>query len=210
MKRCLIFGGGEMKDWRYIRRLIREDDFIIAADGGYSHCTEMGIVPHLAMGDFDSYQGDVSKQCEILRFKKEKDDTDTMLAIKEAIARGYDELALLGMTGGRMDHSLGNIQALVYAVKQGVSAYLLEKDLWISAVAGERTIEVPRKDHAVLSVFSMTDRCTGVTLENLKYCLDNGTITNDFPIGISNEFLPDQNARISVKEGTLLLICTRP
>lgn len=198
-----------MGDWRYARKLIHSDDFIIAADGGYSHCTSMGIIPHLAMGDFDSYRGDISKECEILRFPKEKDDTDTMLAIKEALSRGYDELVLMGMMGGRMDHSYANIQALVYAVSHGAQTSLVEKNLWITAITSGQSLTVPCQERFILSVFAHTDRCTGVTLENLKYTLTDAVVTNGIPMGVSNEFLPGKDAHISVGEGTLIIMCTK-
>ena len=93
--RCVIFGGGEMKNPAYIRQLIREDDFIVAADRGYAHCRSMGIKPQLLLGDFDSYEGSINEDCPVLTYPVEKDDTDTMLAIKVALEKGFKELLLL-------------------------------------------------------------------------------------------------------------------
>ena len=103
MNRCVIFGGGEIADLRYAQNLLREDDYIICADRGYAYCVSMGVVPDLVLGDFDSYNGSLPQNCELLRYPVEKDDTDTMLAVKEAIRRGYHEIMMLGMLGGRLD-----------------------------------------------------------------------------------------------------------
>ena len=116
MNRCVIFGGGEIADLRYAQSLLREDDYIICADRGYAYCVSMGVVPDLVLGDFDSYNGSLPQNCELLRYPVEKDDTDTMLAVKEAIRRGYHEIMMLGMLGGRLDHTLANIQTVVFFV----------------------------------------------------------------------------------------------
>ncbi len=102
-----------------IKNLVRQEDYLICADSGYRHCVQLGFSPQLVLGDFDSYAGVVQSDCELLRYPIEKDDTDTMLAVKQALQRGYERLLLVGMLGGRLDHTLANIQTLVYAVEHG-------------------------------------------------------------------------------------------
>ncbi len=209
MKRCVIVGGGEVKDFTYARQLMQEADFVIAADRGYERCLEMNIKPHLLLGDFDSYEGKLPKDCPILTYPVEKDDTDTMLAIKEALGRGYDELLLLGMCGGRLDHSIANIQSLVYAAVRGVKASIMDEDLFITVLSGGQSTRIPYREGFVLSVFSYSDRCQGVTLRDLYYPLEDGELDNGFPLGVSNHFLPEKDGFISIKEGVLLIISTR-
>ncbi|MGN0664214.1 MAG: thiamine diphosphokinase [Negativibacillus sp.] len=209
MKRCVIVGGGEIQNLSYDRRLIQEDDFIIAADRGYAHCQAMGLQPDLLLGDFDSYKGELAAACPILEYPVEKDDTDTMLAIKVALEKGFQDLLLLGMTGGRLDHSIANIQSLVYAVIHGAKACLMDEDLWISVITGGQQITVPYREGFVLSVFAHSDRCSGVCLRDLFYPLENGVITNTFPLGVSNHFLPGKDGKIAIEEGIAVIICNR-
>lgn len=209
MNRCIIIGGGEITDIRHARKMLHETDYIICADSGYAHCTAMGIVPQLVVGDFDSYRGDVSKQCEILRYQVEKNDTDTMLAVKEALNRGFTEILLFGMTGGRLDHTIANIQTLVYGANHGAQLCICDKNCYITVVPSGQSITVPYRDHFALSVFSHTEESRGVTLQNVQYPLQDAVLTNSFPLGVSNHFLPGQDAVISVKEGILIVICNK-
>jgi len=209
MKRCVIVGGGEVKNTAYARQLIRENDFVIAADRGYERCLAMDVKPHLLLGDFDSYEGRLPKDCPVLTYPVEKDDTDTMLAIKEALNRGFEELLLLGMCGGRLDHSIANIQSLVYAALRGVRASIMDEDLFITVLSGGQSAVIPYREGFVLSVFSYSEQCKGLTLRDLYYSLEDGDLDNSFPLGVSNHFLPDKDAVISLKEGTLLIISTR-
>ena len=100
MRRCVIFGGGELKDIRFTQSLLREDDYIVCADRGYAYCAAMGRKPDLILGDFDSYSGKLPPGCEVLRYPIEKDDTDTMLAVKEAIRREFADILMLGCWEG--------------------------------------------------------------------------------------------------------------
>ena len=207
--RCVIIGGGEIKNLTYARSLIGEDDTVIAADRGYARCQQMNIKPSLLLGDFDSYEGEIAVDCPIMEYPIEKDDTDTMLAIKVALEKGFDELLLLGMCGGRLDHTLANIQSIVYAVTHGAKAVIVDEDLYITALCGGQSITVPNREDFVLSVFSHTNTCKGVCLEDLYYPLNDGELTNTFPLGVSNHFLSGKDAKISLKEGIAVIISTR-
>ena len=209
MKRCVIIGGGEIKNLQYVKNLIKDDDFIIAADRGYEYCRNMAISPNLLLGDFDSYNGEFLDDCPVVKFPVEKDDTDTMLAIKTAIQKGFKDLMLLGMCGGRFDHSFANIQSIVFAAKNNVKACIIDKDLFISAIRGEDEIIIPYQKDFVLSVFAYSERCEGVCLKNLFYPLENGVLENSFPLGVSNHFIDGKDAFVSLKSGMALIICTK-
>ena len=120
MKRCVIFGGGQIGDPEQIKNLVRQEDYLICADSGYRHCVQLGFSPQLVLGDFDSYAGVVQSDCELLRYPIEKDDTDTMLAVKQALQRGYERLVLVGMLGGAV-WCLGTAFSYIAAGKAGAA-----------------------------------------------------------------------------------------
>ncbi len=209
MRRCVIFGGGEITDLRYTKAILNQEDYIICADKGYSYCVMMNLIPNLVLGDFDSYEGQINPLCETLHYPIEKDDTDTMLAVKEAIRRGYHEIILVGMLGGRLDHTLANLQTIVYAVQHGASAWILEKDCRITAIRGGQRITIPYERGFHFSVFCHSDSAQGVCINRAKYELQNAAITNGFPVGVSNAFLPGEDAQISVEQGILVIVANQ-
>ena len=206
MRRCVIFGGGEITDLRYTQGILRSDDYIICADRGYAYCVSMGIKPNLVMGDFDSYRGEVAADCKTLRFPVEKDDTDTMLAVKEAIAQGCEDILMVGMLGGRLDHTFANIQTLAYAAHHGAKAVIADKSCRITAVGNGQSVTVPYERGYHFSVFCHSDKAHGVTIRSAKYEVEDAEMTNDFPIGVSNDFVPGEDAVISVREGLLIIV----
>lgn len=206
MERCVIFGGGEIADMEFVRSLIRKDDYIICADLGLRYCTKLGLTPDLILGDFDSYEGELPEGGKILRYPVEKDDTDTMLAVKEAIASGCREVIMVGMLGGRLDHTLANIQTVVYAVRHGIRAAIADRGCYITAIKDGQSAVIPYEEGSHFSVFSHTDASHGVGISGAKYELESADITNAFPIGVSNAFLPGRDAVVSVGEGTLVII----
>ena len=162
----------------------------------------------LVLGDFDSYAGVVQSDCELLRYPIEKDDTDTMLAVKQALQRGYERLVLVGMLGGRLDHTLANIQTLVYAVEHGAAAQIIDSSCYITVIKGGQTAQIPYQQGFHFSVFCHSDCASGVCIRHAKYELEDAQLTNGFPIGVSNSFLEGQPAQISVKQGILVILST--
>ena len=126
-KLCAIISGGQSDDLAGIR----DADFIIACDRGYAYAKEAGIRPDLLVGDFDSYKGERDKSVPVLDLPVEKDDTDTMAAVRWAVSEGFSELRLYCALGGRLDHLMGNVQALGFASERGVNASLLGRDAQI-------------------------------------------------------------------------------
>ena len=123
-KLCAIISGGEADDLTGIS----DADFIIACDRGYAYAKAAGIRPDLLVGDFDSYTGALDKTVPVLDLPVEKDDTDTMAAVRWAVSEGFSELRLYCALGGRLDHLMGNIQALSFACAHGLRASLLGQD----------------------------------------------------------------------------------
>lgn len=206
MKRCVIFGGGEITDLSYIKSILRPEDDIICADRGYAYCLSMNIKPNLILGDFDSYQEELTADCEIMRYPIEKDDTDTMLAVKEAIRRDCGEIVMVGMLGGRIDHTFANIQTLVFAAKHGVRTSIEDRSCYIAAVSGGQELTIPYEKGYHFSVFCHSDNASGVSIHHAKYEVTDADLTNSFPIGVSNDFIKGEDASVSVKEGILIIV----
>ena len=130
--RCVVISGGDFSPVSGIC----PDDYVIACDRGYAYCRRLGLRPGLIISDFDSYDGPVDPEIPLNRFASEKDDTDTMLAVRYAIEHGFHELLLCCALGGRLDHLIANLQSLVFARKHGLSAVLLSEDTEVRVLEG--------------------------------------------------------------------------
>ncbi len=202
MGSCLIFCAGALG---LDRVEVKPGDFIIAADGGLRHTQGLGLMPDVILGDFDSL-GFTPSGSQV--FPVEKDDTDSMLALRQALDRGYREIYIYGgLDGGRLDHTVANFQALQFAADRGAAAYLIGERYCVTVLKNEE-LRFPATAQGILSLFCMGPDATGVTIENLQYPLENGTLTSGFPLGVSNHFM-GRDSRISVKNGSLLAMWNR-
>ena len=180
-------------------------DFVIAADGGYKALDALGVQANLVVGDFDSL-GYVPEGVEILQHPVRKDDTDTLLAIRLGLERGYRNFVITGALGGRLDHTFANLQALHFLRDNGARGILYGDGTLVTAVTnGSITIE----GNGTLSVFTMDAKAEGVTLRDVSFPVEQVTLTNSFPIGVSNEFI-GKPATIAVENGTLLVMWYAP
>ena len=197
---CYIVGAGE----RAIALPAPEQgDLLIAADGGYAWLKERGLKPDLVVGDFDS-MAEPAGVAHLVRLPKEKDETDTMAAVRLGRARGYRRSHIFGGTGGRFDHTLANLQLLAWLSRRGEEGRLYGPD-WTAAAITGGTLEFGPEHRGMISVFAHSDTVRGVTIEGLKYSLSGAELDNGFSLGVSNEFT-GVPARVSVKEGTLLIV----
>lgn len=181
-----------------------DDDYIICADGGYTLAEKEGIIPHTVIGDFDSNITEIPSFCEIICLPAEKDYTDTMVCLKHGISRGYDEFYIIGGLGGRLDHTFANLQLLSYAIDNNTKAWIIDGKNK-TTMTNPGIIIIPKIDNHKISLFTYTDCCEGVCISGVKYPLSNHLLTNDFPLGISNEFL-EGHAQISHSNGKLLIV----
>lgn len=178
-------------------------DYIIAADAGYCNLQRAGIVPSLIVGDFDS--APYPQTDTALLLPKEKDDTDTYYAARKALAWGADKVTLLGATGGRLDHTIANLHTLLFLETNGAETWIVDETTEIRALL-PGTYTFSRREGFV-SLFPLGEEAEGVTLQGMKYPLQNATLRNNFPVGVSNEFAEEQGT-ISVKKGGLYLFFT--
>lgn len=182
-----------------------KDAFIIAADGGYSYLKEAGIKPNLLLGDFDSLKEKPDFQ-EVLVYPTVKDDTDTGIAAKLGLEKGYDTFYIYGATGGaRPEHTLANLQTLCMLSKKGARAFILAPDSTVYTAITNEEILFKKGTQGFFSVFCMGSEATGVSVEGAKYTLNDATLSPFEPLGVSNEFTGAQT-RIKVGKGTLIII----
>ena len=203
MQRCVIVGGAGIREYQRIRESLRGDDWFVYCDGGLKHVHELGREPNLIVGDFDSHEQPAT-DTETIVLPCEKDDTDTVYAVKEAVRRGFRDFLLIGVTGERFDHTFGNISLLLYLDSLGIPACILD-DYSEMSIISRGTAEV-KEDCSWFSLLNISGTAKGITIRGAKYPLTDGEITSEYQYGISNEVLPGETVRVSVREGRLLLV----
>ena len=203
MKKCVIVGGADIRDYGRIRGLLTEEMVFIFCDSGLRHMEALGRKPDLIVGDFDSHVNP-HMDVETIVLPHVKDDTDTVFAVKEALRRGFEEFLLIGVVGGRLDHTLGNVAILLMLDSAGKKAVIADDFSDMEIVSRERAL-IPDR-YSYFSLLNITGTAKGVTIRNALYPLSDAEITCEYPIGVSNEVLPGKTAEVTVKEGRLLII----
>ena len=201
MKRCLIIAGGD-----YAPISPEAGDFVLACDKGYAWCLREGITPDLVLGDFDSYSGALPENIPILRYPVEKDDTDTMLAVRWAAEQGFDSVRLCCCFGGRFDHLLSNVETLHYAATLGMEAQARDDSTELRVLRpGHYTL--PYSAGRSLSLIALTETVTGLSIRGAKYEVENAILRKPTTLGQSNAFVTD--VELAFESGVLALICCR-
>lgn len=200
---CYIVGAGENFGLDFKPA---DEDFVIAADAGFTYLTQAGIPANLAIGDFDTLQA-MPRHPNVISLSMEKDDTDMLAAVREGMKAGHSVFHIYCGTGGRIDHTLANLQALAFLSENGRQGFLVDKDSVITAVTNGK-ISFGKPLSGYVSVFSYSQKAEGVCLQGLKYELSQAVLTNTYPIGVSNEFIGKESS-ISVDNGTLLIVFPR-
>lgn len=193
-----IFGAGQMEEEPEIPR----DALVIAADAGLLQLSKRGLRPDLIVGDFDSL-GERPEGEGVLFHLPEKDDTDMLLAVREALRLGAETLVIYGGLGGRPDHEYANLQVLAFLIRYGAQGFLVGRG-WVWTMLQNASMDFGPDMRGLISVFSHGGEAEGVSLRGLRFPLENHRLRADFPLGVSNEFT-GRPARVSVKEGLLLL-----
>ena len=178
-------------------------DLVIAADGGFAALEGLGRSPDLVVGDFDSL-GHRPDHPHVVALPVEKDDTDMMLAIKRGLERGETLFHLYGGMGGqRTDHTVANLQALLYLADHGAEGWLHGRgERWTAIRDG--SIVFPARPEGILSVFCVGPDAEGVTIRGAQYPLEGATLTASVPLGVSNHFI-GQDIMVEVTHGSLLM-----
>ncbi|MCB7319737.1 thiamine diphosphokinase [Lacrimispora sp. 210928-DFI.3.58] len=212
MKRCLILTGGRL-DLSFARDFLKGESFarVIAVDGGLKAAKELSLMPDIIVGDFDTVEPEIlaffRKKEHIIWdvHNPEKDDTDTELAIKRALAMGCDETVLLGATGGRLDHMLGNLHLLYPCLQKGMEACIVDPQNKLYLIDGERHFRRDELWGNYISFLPLTEEVRGITLTGFKYPLTDKDIEIGTSLCISNE-LAEEEGTITFLEGVLMVV----
>ena len=206
MKRCVIVGGADINNYGFIREKLSADDYVVFCDSGLKHLEQLQVKPDLIVGDFDSHENP-HLDVETIVLPCEKDDTDTVYAVKEAISRGFDDFLLIGVAGARLDHTLGNVSILLYLDSLGKKGFIID-DYSEMEIVSDKPVSICDR-YAFFSLLNITGCAKGITITGAKYPLDGGEISCEYQYGISNQVLPGETAVVSVKCGKLLLLKVR-
>ena len=196
--KCLIVSGGQFSK----AKIDRHYDLVIACDKGYMYAKKLGIKVDIVVGDFDSMKRP-KDNVVIIEAEKEKDDTDTGLAVKYAIRSGYKNIDIICALGKRLDHTLANISLLKYIAENGAKGKIISGREELFTI-GQGVTKIKKKPRHYLSIFSLSDRSLVEYIKGTKYNVQNITLRNSFSLGISNKF-EEEFTRIKVKKGILLV-----
>ncbi|WP_408956345.1 thiamine diphosphokinase [Natroniella sp. ANB-PHB2] len=212
MKRAIVFINGDLKGKKdFYLRYIQKEDEIFCADGGAEHAYDLGLMPKLILGDFDSVSKEVlnyykHKEVKLKSYPSEKDKTDSQILLEFLIEHNFEKVIIFAGLGGNLDHILGNL-------------YLLEKfsefDIDLSFVSPSETIEIITKQKTIknrqnkrVSLLPLTSKVTGIDLTGFKYELTDGKMVKGDTLGLGN-LITKKEAVIKLKSGKLfMIICT--
>ena len=184
---------------------LKDGDFLIAADGGMDAIKQANLHADFWLGDMDSTAEIVEASATC--YPSEKDETDLFLALQEGIKRGYTTFVIYGALGGRLDHTMANLQLLLYLAKRGLRGFLVDNTTMVTTICNEQVCI--NEAQGMISLFAAEKAAEGITLQGLKYTLQNATLTEEFPLGVSNEFLLGETAEITVQNGVLWLVTAK-
>ena len=207
---AVIVANGELELTPEVEALVARADLLICADGGLRHAAAHGWQPQLVVGDLDSAPAELvaeaaARGAVIERHPCCKDETDTELALRAALAAGAEEIYLLAATGDRLDHSLANILMLALLEAAGARVVLLAGRQRLQVIRGEACIEGRAGD--LVSLLPIGGDAVGIHTSGLEYALAGGTLPFGIPRGVSN-VLTEGRATVRVEQGLLLAVVT--
>ena len=207
--KVFIYSGGEIYP-ENITEHPKSRDLCIAADSGFANAKALGDRVDIALGDFDSLAGGVDsipETVEKITVPAEKDETDTQLAVNVAIAKGAEEIVIIGGLSGRLDHTLSNLAILEALFDLGISAMILDGRNRARYIRSTSTL-IPRSGYKYLSIIAADEKVKGVSVEGCKYPLKNKNLTRKYQYTVSNE-INENCALVSVKRGGLFVLESR-
>ena len=205
--RAIIFVNGDLPNPDAARKLLRDEDYIVAADGGTRHALKLGLLPSVIIGDLDSLGSvNLPASIETLQFPVDKDETDLELALLYAREHGFDEILLIGALGGRIDQTLGNLSLLSDPAWDGVDVRI--DDGAEEVFFARKQAQIQGRIGEVVSLIPWRGDVRIARTEGLRWSLQNETLFAHQTRGISNE-LTAENAHVEIEDGLLLIIHTR-
>lgn len=213
--KVLIVSGGNT-DYEQAVGLIKNSGYeiIVAVDSGLNFMKKADITPDVVVGDFDSVDHEILeyfRKNEFIDFhvlEPEKDDTDTEYAIRFAIDQGASSITIIGATGTRLDHVLGNISLLGIGLENDVCIEMIDTNNRIRVFDKSFSIKKDEQFGKYISLIPLMGAVKGVTLKGMKYSLDNYDMKGFNSLGISNEIEADE-AFFEIAEGILVVVESR-
>lgn len=206
-RRCVIIGASPDDGVMSLKGLLRPDDIIVCADGGYQKAAVCGIAPDAIIGDFDSAPLPENINCEVIALPVKKDDTDTMYCIKEFVKRGCRDFLLSGMTGGRADHTFANYSALLYLAQHGMNGCIMDSSGSYYVIM-ENDFDIECRKNWGFGIFPFGCRECTVSLSGFVYEVSGYTLDAEMPIGVSNKIISDR-ASVCIHRGSALIMIYR-
>jgi len=208
---CVIFCGGSITDYEYIKKYTAQADLVISADSGARHCRMLGIIPDIMVGDFDSvdrsdYDFLKNAGTEVICYPPEKDMTDSELAVEIAVRKGCNRIILLGATGSRLDHSVSNIFLLKKLLDSNIDGLIADDRNEVRLIRDNITLK--KESGVFVTLLPVGGDAAGVTTRGLYYPLENAVLPIGSSRGVSNQF-SEYEAYVEVKSGCLLVIISR-
>ncbi len=212
--KVLIITGGRTNDAFLAERLRQQTySMIIAVDHGLEAADRLKITPDFIVGDFDSVSEAILRKYResstpMETFPREKDKTDTQIAIELALTHNADSIELIGATGSRLDHTLANVHLLLLPLRLKQEACILDENNKIYLKDSSFIIERGRQYGNYVSLLPFGEKVEGLTLKGFKYPLDSIVLEAGSSLGISNEII-EETASIEFYNGVLLVIESR-
>ncbi|EPY2274330.1 thiamine diphosphokinase [Clostridium sporogenes] len=209
--KAIIIAGGKAPSKELLKQEMKDYSYIICADSGANCLYEYGITPDFILGDMDSIDKRIfsyfkEKGVYMDKYPKDKDFTDGLVALNKAIELKADTIALLGCTGNRIDHILGNLGFLEICLKNNIKAYIKDENNEIFLI--DKNISLKSRKPNYFSLQAYGSNVEGVTLFNAKFPLENYTLKMGDTLTTSNEFT-DKELHIHIKSGTLIVIISK-
>lgn len=211
--KVIVVAGGSISS-TFLQNHIKDNEMVIAADAGVNSLLDAGIIPQVAIGDFDTtgtqfFEGWQAIGMKVIQLPKEKDVTDTHAALEYALRYQPTEIYLYGAFGGpRMDHTLANITLLEWLDAHKVKGYIQDETNRMQLIHGPAQIDLYQSKFDYISLLPLSDRLTGVTTTGLAYPLHEAMLARGDSLGISNT-MAEETASIYVKQGLGLVIESR-
>lgn len=213
-KRILVLAGGTLDTgWAFEWLKDNRFDYVIAADKGLVYAESLGIKADYILGDYDSVDKELLDKykndgTEIVKFPSEKDFTDTNIAIEAAIEKGAAEIAIIGATGGRLDHELACIHNMLIPMSVGVRCFIYDRSNRIHLSERKTIIKKSEQYGKYVSIIPLSGIVRGITLSGFHYPLKKYDMVPGVSIGISNEII-DHEGVIESDEGVLVVFETK-
>ena len=205
--KAAIICNGNIEDYDVSKERLSQVDFIICADGGTRHAYHMNIIPNIIIGDLDSSKDEYieyyrGKEVPIIKYSSDKDKTDTHICLEYAMEE-YDEIILLGATGSRLDHTVGNVSILKLAADKGKTACIIDENNELYVVKDGITLEGTKGD--ILSLLPLSSKVEGINLRGVLYPLQNAVMEIGNPYGVSNKF-EESTVVLTIASGYMIVI----